>query len=272
MTATRVKSAAESAAGEAGVLVIDTSYGSTVGVLGHEPVVDPDSRGHVERLQLHIAEALHRAGIGAGELRRIVVGVGPAPFTGLRVGIVTARALGYATGARVVGQDVLTPQALWLARRRPPRGGEGRSPRHMVLAVNDARRRQLYYALYEDARDARESPRTVVGMDIAYPHDIVVTVNAKLASLQRADLGGPGFALDVTGHGAGRYPDVWPELHALDRIIDSSVLDRGAPGLRVFAERALRADRNGHPQPAVPLYLRRPDISIPRPHREVHAQ
>ena len=69
-------------------LVIDTSYGSTVGVVGHEPIVETDSRTHVEKLQVNIAQAVEQAGLQASDITRIVVGVGPAPFTGLRAGIV----------------------------------------------------------------------------------------------------------------------------------------------------------------------------------------
>ena len=79
-------------------LVIDTSYGSTVGVVGHEPIVETDSRTHVEKLQVNIAQAVEQAGLQASDITRIVVGVGPAPFTGLRAGIVAAKALAFATG------------------------------------------------------------------------------------------------------------------------------------------------------------------------------
>lgn len=78
-------------------LVIDTSYGSTVGVVGHEPIVETDSRTHVEKLQVNIAQAVEQAGLQASDITRIVVGVGPAPFTGLRAGIVAAKALAFAT-------------------------------------------------------------------------------------------------------------------------------------------------------------------------------
>ena len=60
-------------------LVIDTSYGSTVGVVGHEPIVETDSRTHVEKLQVNIAQAVEQAGLQASDITRIVVGVGPAP-------------------------------------------------------------------------------------------------------------------------------------------------------------------------------------------------
>ena len=123
-------------------LVIDTSYGSTVGVVGHEPIVETDSRTHVEKLQVNIAQAVEQAGLQASDITRIVVGVGPAPFTGLRAGIVAAKALAFATGAQLVGQDVLAPQCLAHTQATDDR-------RHLTLAVNDARRRQLYFALYD---------------------------------------------------------------------------------------------------------------------------
>ena len=55
-------------------LVIDTSYGSTVGVVGHEPIVETDSRTHVEKLQVNIAQAVEQAGLQASDITRIVVG------------------------------------------------------------------------------------------------------------------------------------------------------------------------------------------------------
>jgi len=50
-------------------LVIDTSYGSTVGVVGHEPIVETDSRTHVEKLQVNIAQAVEQAGLQASDRR-----------------------------------------------------------------------------------------------------------------------------------------------------------------------------------------------------------
>jgi tRNA threonylcarbamoyl adenosine modification protein YeaZ len=96
-------------------VVIDTSYGSTVGVVGHEPVAEHDSRTHVERLQVDIATAIEEAGLRSSDIERIVVGIGPAPFTGLRAGIVTAKALAFATAAELLGQDALSVQADMMA-------------------------------------------------------------------------------------------------------------------------------------------------------------
>lgn len=74
-------------------LVIDTSFGSTVGIVGREPIVETDSRTHVEKLQVNIARAVEEAGLTPTDIEEIVVGIGPAPFTGLRAGIVAAKAL-----------------------------------------------------------------------------------------------------------------------------------------------------------------------------------
>lgn len=92
-------------------LVIDTSFGSTVGITGHEPICEQDSRTHVEKLQHDIAQVCAEAKIQPHDIERIVVGIGPAPFTGLRAGIVAAKAIAYATGAQLLGQDSLSGQA-----------------------------------------------------------------------------------------------------------------------------------------------------------------
>ena len=154
-------------------LVIDTSYGSTVGVVGHEPIVETDSRTHVEKLQVNIARAMDAAGLGPADISCIVVGVGPAPFTGLRAGLVTAKALAFATGARLIGQNILDPQDAVL--RAALRGdaviadaagfladvshtaqngqvdGRPEPEHHITLCVNDARRKQLYFSLNHEA-------------------------------------------------------------------------------------------------------------------------
>lgn len=129
-------------------LVIDTSYGSTVGVVGHEPIVETDSRTHVEKLQVNIAHAVEQAGLRPTDIERIVVGIGPAPFTGLRAGIVAAKALAFATGAELVGQDALSPQTQLVDEYASD------DACHLTLAINDARRRQLYFMLMDSARGA----------------------------------------------------------------------------------------------------------------------
>jgi tRNA threonylcarbamoyladenosine biosynthesis protein TsaB len=93
--------------------------------------------GHTGELLPAVADCLERSGIGWAELDAIAVGVGPGTFTGLRVGVTTARALARAHGAQL--RPVPSPAAL-------ARGIEGRSR----LAVIDARRGEVFAALYDD--------------------------------------------------------------------------------------------------------------------------
>lgn len=239
-------------------LVIDTSYGSTVGVVGHKPIVETDSRTHVEKLQVNIAKAVKEAGLQASDIARIVVGIGPAPFTGLRAGIVAAKALAFATGAQLVGQDVLAPQSLLHTDNM-----DGRH--HLTLAVNDARRRQLYFALY-DSPEAGDVPAMLIDMDIDYPDSIAIRVNDILSKL--SDTNKP-YAVDVIGHGAAKYAQSWNAIASLGEVDDHALLDGGADGLERFASFATNEHTLDNPTPIEPLYLRRPDVSVPNPLKHV---
>ncbi len=126
-------------------LVIDTATGINIG-LAHDGVgvdarTDTDSRRHVERLQPMIAGLLAAHAITASDLGSIGVGVGPGPFTGLRIGIVTARTLGLVAGVAVRGFVTLDAIALTARAAGRVNGGE-------FAVITDARRRELYWATY----------------------------------------------------------------------------------------------------------------------------
>ena len=280
-------------------LVIDTSFGSTVGVTGgHEPIVETDSRTHVERLQGNIARAVSEAGLKPADLDEIIVGVGPAPFTGLRAGIVAAKALAFATGARLVGRNVLEPQAQWNLIRRSKAGtlGDPKTLHVLTLAVNDARRKQLYFELCPSPLDRggtevaevqsadgsspnREGavvealpalpsvPEPLIAMDIDYPASIVERVNRAVRAYRQAVEG--DVVVDVIGHGAGKYADVLSGIESVGDIVDESVLDQGAQGLDIFAADAVVAAARNPGAPVEPLYLRRPDAEVPAPLKHV---
>lgn len=123
------------------VLGIDTSTQVSAGVardgvavasIGHD-----GSRRHVEELMPAIDEALAQAGCSLGDVDRIAVGVGPGPFTGLRVGIVTAQVLGATLGVPVTGVCSLDVVAAEMTA----------GPEEFVV-VSDARRKELYWARY----------------------------------------------------------------------------------------------------------------------------
>ncbi|PLS24499.1 tRNA (adenosine(37)-N6)-threonylcarbamoyltransferase complex dimerization subunit type 1 TsaB [Bifidobacterium imperatoris] len=255
-------------------LVIDTSFGSTVGVVGHEPIVETDSRTHVEKLQVNIAQAVEEAGYQPSDISTIVAGVGPAPFTGLRAGIVAAKALAFATGATLLGQNVLEPQAQWNLIRRSKAGTLGNQHEFHVLtlAVNDARRKQLYFELCDTPLAGSESDvpalaKPLIAMDIDYPESIVNRVNQAAQEYQQT-IGGQ-VIVDVIGHGAHKYASVLEHIEHLDDIEESSVLDQGEQGLSIFASEALLNAEHNVGAPVEPLYLRRPDAEIPAPLKHV---
>ena len=209
------------------VLVIDTSTpavtaglvelrdGSPRQLTAYAP---QDARGHAELLAPSIRAALDDAGAGVADLDAVVAGLGPGPFTGLRVGLVTAALLADLRGLPVYGVCSLDGIGAAL-----PDESE-------LLVATDARRREVYWARY------RTGIR-VDGPDVARPADLPLAGVTAVA--------GPGAEL-YAGNWAGlpRYPKD-PEPVALVR----PALDR--------------VNARAPSEPLRPLYLRRPDATIP---------
>ena len=110
---------------------------------------------HGELLAPSIATVLDRVGAKPAELTSVAVGVGPGPFTGLRVGLVTARTLGVALGIPVQGVCTLDVLA-----------AECEADGHFVVAT-DARRKEVYWASYADPLTRIEGPRVARAVDVA---------------------------------------------------------------------------------------------------------
>jgi tRNA threonylcarbamoyladenosine biosynthesis protein TsaB len=148
---------------------------------------------HAEVLAPAVAGALAEAGASAGDLSAIAVGVGPGPYTGLRVGVMLARTLGSALGVPVHGVCTLDVLA-----------AEADEPGPFLVAT-DARRREVYWASYAD-------PRTrVAGPQVGKP--------AEVATEQ-----------PVVGRGAVLYPEAFPHsrgpLDPSAGVLARAVLDR----------------------------------------------
>ncbi|OLT36332.1 tRNA (adenosine(37)-N6)-threonylcarbamoyltransferase complex dimerization subunit type 1 TsaB [Actinomadura sp. CNU-125] len=107
-----------------------------------------DRRKHTELLTPSIARVMADAGAAPDDLSAIAVGVGPGPYTGLRVGLVTARAMGEALHVPVHGVCTLDVLA-WETGRDEP-----------FVVATDARRKELYWARYHSSR-ARATEPTV---------------------------------------------------------------------------------------------------------------
>lgn len=220
------------------ILGIDTSTSAISVAIGDGDSVVArhrlDAMGHSEHLAPLIAELLRAKGVRPADLTGIVVGNGPGPFTGLRVGIVTGLTMGLALEVPVFGLcslDALAEAAL--AQGLVPEGSD-------LLVATDARRKEVYWARYRHAEGAADAPGSV--------HGELVRVEGP-AVAKAADLPESVRALPVVGRGAQLYAEWLP--HAV-----GDLLDVDASFLVAAATRGLESGRS---MPVEPLYLRRPD-------------
>lgn len=115
-----------------------------------------DARRHGELLAPGIARVLEHAGNAATDLTDIAVGVGPGPFTGLRVGLMTARALADALPVRLHGVCSLDVVAAAIVSGEP------------YLVATDARRREVYWATYTSDGTRLDGPHVDKPADVAW--------------------------------------------------------------------------------------------------------
>ncbi|ANY07451.1 tRNA (adenosine(37)-N6)-threonylcarbamoyltransferase complex dimerization subunit type 1 TsaB [Pseudonocardia sp. HH130630-07] len=200
-----------------------------------------DGRKHGELLVPAVRALCAEAGRALQEVDAVVVGAGPGPFTGLRVGIASALALGHALDAPVHGVCSHDAIALAAAGIAEPGAADPRTGPDNLLVVTDARRREVYWAAYDPAA------RRLSGPAVEPP----AALAARLPELAVGTVvGDPGFAgpLGVpVGGPAAPTPG----------------------GLVGVAAAALRAGRP--PAPVEPLYLRRPDAVEPTGRKRVTA-
>ncbi|OHV49723.1 tRNA N6-adenosine(37)-N6-threonylcarbamoyltransferase complex dimerization subunit TsaB [Pseudofrankia sp. BMG5.36] len=201
------------------------------------PLASPqvvDARRHGELLSPLMRDTLAEAGVKPADLAGVVVGLGPGPFTSLRVGIVTAATFAAALGLTCHGVCSLD--------------GIGAVTSGRTGVVTDARRREVFWAGYAD------------GERIAGP---AVDRPGRAAELLRADgvdvVVGPGLAL---------YPDVFPNVVAAGAGAGVAAAQYPDPAvLAALAAPDLLAGRA--PAPLTPIYLRRPDVAEPHPAKAV---
>jgi len=203
-------------------LGIDTSTPLVSVALASAGSVVPERRdelvhnGHGEVLAGLIDDVLRAAGASATDLDAVGVGLGPGPFTGLRVGIVTAAAISDAL--RIPAYGMCSLDAI------PSKGGAR-------AVMTDARRRQVYWAVYD------EHGRRAEGPEISAPTDLVERFR--------------GEGIRIVGSADGVDEQRWPDAgviagHALDLVTGSEPA-----------------------APLTPMYLRRPDAREPGPPKRV---
>jgi tRNA threonylcarbamoyladenosine biosynthesis protein TsaB len=175
-----------------------------------------DARRQGELLAPAITAVLDEAWVPRQDVTAVAVGVGPGPFTGLRVGLVTARTLGLALGVPVYGVctlDVLAAQAVDEGLAEP------------FLVATDARRKEVYWAAYDETGARLDGPHVSRPADVATDRPVV-------------------------GAGALLYPEAFPQARGPEHP------DAGVLAAVVTDERAELLDPE-------PLYLRRPDVAAP---------
>jgi tRNA threonylcarbamoyladenosine biosynthesis protein TsaB len=190
-----------------------------------EPASDGRPR-HGTQLLVEIEKAADAAG-GWEAVRRIAVGVGPGSFTGLRIGVATAKALAASLGLELVAVGTLAAIA------RGAAGGAGKP----VLAVLDARRGEVFAALHDAGGDQVWEPFVAAPAQLA--ERILQLPEAPLA----AGSGAIRFRNELQAGGA-EIPDDRDPLH---RVEAAQVCALGASATAAL------------PEDVLPIYLRRPD-------------
>lgn len=178
-----------------------------------------DPRAHGEQVARQIKDALAEVGIRPADLTAIVAGTGPGPFTGLRVGLATTVAMGQALDLPTYGVCSLD--------------GIGLVTAGLALVATDARRREVYWAIYQDGEALTEPA-------VDRPADVLPLL---------ADRG----VRRAYGEGALRYRSV------LGLPVAETPLYPDPAGLAVIAYDRITAGKPG--EPLTPRYLRRPDAT-----------
>ncbi len=152
-------------------LAIDTSAGTTVALVSGGQVLaqhDIDSNmSHAESVGTAIAAVLAEAKISASDVTEVIAGRGPAPYTGLRVGL--AAATMFAAGRKVPLHGVVSLDAVALRHfaEHDENSRQEREPSKPLLVTTDARRKEVFWAIYQAEPFARiEGPAVNTPADL----------------------------------------------------------------------------------------------------------
>jgi tRNA threonylcarbamoyl adenosine modification protein YeaZ len=251
------------------VLALDTATDAVaVGLLEVPAVEGPatvlasrvraGARQHGEQLMPAVLEVCAAAGRQLADVDAVVCGAGPGPFTGLRVGLVSAAGLGDALGVPVYGVCSLdavaasaldavaldaavgSAAALDAAALHTAAGGVG-----ALLVVSDARRREVYWAAYDGAGHRVAGPAV----------DTPAALAERVTELGVRRVAGPAAAAHAELLGLAEYPAA------------GAALAPSPAGLVAAAGDDLRTGAD--PAPLRPYYLRRPDAVPPAARKRV---
>jgi tRNA threonylcarbamoyladenosine biosynthesis protein TsaB len=212
--------------------------------------------GHATRLLMMADELLAQAGLSWDSLDRIAVGLGPGRFTGLRVGIATARGLAQSRSLELVGVSSLRALAHAAARD----GTDGRG----VLAVIDARRGEAFAAAWPAAELACEEQtgdQAAEDREIVFPRALKPADLDRIVALIDQSGGSPQQRWLAVGDGAvhfrGRLEAAGVEVPQDGSLVH--LLDAGS-----ICELGARAAAVQSPEEVLPDYRRMPDAALAR--------
>ncbi len=222
------------------VLGVETStaqVGCAIG--GHEGVLASahslSGRRHAETLTPMVEFVCRQAGVELAEISVVAVDTGPGLFTGLRVGISTAKALAYSLQIPMIGVPSL--DLLAFPARNSPR---------LIAAVIDARRGEVFQALY---RQVPGGIQRLSEPSVSTPGDLASELQA--ASTETL----------LVGDGARRYQEVFEGMGHLEMADVGLAYPNAGSLVQLAHARALREEFVPHWE-LEPLYLRKPDAEI----------
>jgi tRNA threonylcarbamoyladenosine biosynthesis protein TsaB len=196
---------------------------------------------HSQELLPELERLLHKSNTTWNDVESIAVGIGPGTFTGLRIGIATARALGQALGVELRPVTSLETLAVGLA-------GEAGIEGNPLLALIDARRGQVFAALYERPRHPSIRPGATWAPSVMHPEMLL----SRVAKLDPPPVCAGDWAIKSRSALEGVGADVPPSesgLHAVSALH----LCRLATSVEAVSSTDV-----------YPLYLRLPDAEINR--------
>lgn len=184
---------------------------------------------------LPAAAGLTRAqGIRPADLAAVAVSMGPGSYTGIRVGVMAAKALAFSCGAKLIAVSSLAALAQSFVLSRDSRPGD------IIFTLQDARRDEVYAGLYEN----------VGGMVRPCTADAAITPEEAAGYLRDLRAEHPDAAVHLVGSGFSTYFDVFRELTVVPGRVDP-----GAVG--VLADRQFLREKYADPMTLQPVYLRR---------------
>ena len=238
------------------ILAIDTASEQVSIAVGTDTSIDAafhvaSDRRHVEALVPAIRVAMNNLGLAIHDLGAIAVDIGPGLFTGMRVGLATAQALGALAEIPVVGVDSLTTVAQGVARIAPSELDEA----EIVVPVLDARRGQVYWSMFRNTYSAVDPLEAVRQPRVGDLDELV------------EDLMDRGQRCLLLGTGALRYREQLREVADAALVgersgIASFALSPHVPHASVLLGIAAGNFLRGVHLPAEPMYLRPPDAEI----------